>query len=77
MCLGTIEDAVGSDSFPEVFVDVVICTAADKKTTHRRVGPRYLFDSGRTLEQHCSLRQLVIMRGLGKEKHVKSSTTIQ
>lgn len=36
VCLGTVEDAVGSDSFPEVFVDVVICTAVDKKTIHRR-----------------------------------------
>lgn len=31
MCLGTVEDAVGADRFPEVFVDVVICTAEDKK----------------------------------------------
>lgn len=38
VCLGTVEDAVGSDSFPEVFVNVVICTAVNKKTSHRRVG---------------------------------------
>lgn len=38
VCLGTVEDAVGSDSFPEVFVNVVICTAVDKKTIHMRVG---------------------------------------
>lgn len=37
MCLGTVEDAVGSNSFPEVFVNVVICTAVDKKTIHRRI----------------------------------------
>lgn len=37
VCLGTVEDAVGSDSFPEVFVNVVVCTAVDKKTIHRTV----------------------------------------
>ena len=37
VCLGTVEDAVGADSFPELFVNVVICTAVDKKTIHRRV----------------------------------------
>lgn len=35
--MGTVEDAVGADSFPEVFVNVVICTAVNKKTRHRRV----------------------------------------
>lgn len=37
VCLGTVEDAVGSDGFPEVFVNVVICAAVDKNTIHRRV----------------------------------------
>lgn len=32
VCLGTIEDAVGSDCFPEVFVNVVICTAVKNST---------------------------------------------
>lgn len=43
VCLGTEEDAVGSDSFPEVFVNVVICAAVDKKTIHRRVRLCYSF----------------------------------
>lgn len=29
--LGTEEDAVGSDGFSEVFVDVVICAAVEKE----------------------------------------------
>lgn len=29
--MGTVEDAVGADSFPEVFVDVVIRAAVDEK----------------------------------------------
>lgn len=45
VCLGTVEDAVGSDSFPEVFVNVVICTAVDKKTIHGRVSLVYSFGS--------------------------------
>lgn len=35
MCLGTVEDAVGSDCFPEVFVNVVVCTAVDKTIQSR------------------------------------------
>lgn len=45
VCLGTVEDAVGSDSFPELFVNVVIFAAVDKKTIHRRVSPCYSFGS--------------------------------
>lgn len=37
MCWGIVEDAVGSDSFPEVFVNVVICTAVKKDTVHHTV----------------------------------------
>ena len=36
MCLGAVEDAVGSNGFPEVFVDVVVSTAVDGK--ERREG---------------------------------------
>lgn len=35
MCLGTVEDAVGSNCFPEVFVDVVVCTAANQKILYQ------------------------------------------
>ena len=44
MCLGAVEDAVGSNGFPEVFVDVVVSTAVDGK--ERREGR-----GGRTCEQ--------------------------
>lgn len=37
MCLGTVKDAVGSNCFPEVFVDVVVCTSAQRITTTQRV----------------------------------------
>lgn len=32
MCLGAVEDAVGANSFSEVFMDVVVCTSGRTRT---------------------------------------------
>lgn len=49
VCLGTVEDAVGSDSFPEVFVNVVICAAAEKENNAQESQPGYSFGSSGSL----------------------------